>query len=161
MSQVSFGLDTTGATRLEAYLHAHIPLVRSMQVRVDHWDADGLRLSAPLAANLNHEGTAFGGSLESLAVLAGWGLLWLLLEPQPGTHIVVAESHARFLRPVTGTLEAFCPLPDAAVRQTFLETLQRHGKARLDLQSRIVLHDQVCVTFAGRFAAHRAEPHAP
>ncbi|MDE2272743.1 MAG: YiiD C-terminal domain-containing protein, partial [Gammaproteobacteria bacterium] len=60
-------LDPAAGQRLEAYLHAHIALVRHMQVRVGTCNAHGLTLNAPLAANLNHEGTAFGGSLDSLA----------------------------------------------------------------------------------------------
>lgn len=152
--------DKSGGTRLEAYLHAHIPLVRSMQVKVDAWCEDGLSISAPLAANINHEGSAFGGSLESLAVLACWGMVWLLLEQQPGMHIVVAESHTRFLQPVRGRLHAHCPMPEEAVLRAFRDTLQQHHTARIELQSRIIENDRTCASFEGQFAAYRAEPHA-
>ncbi|MDE2070792.1 MAG: thioesterase domain-containing protein [Gammaproteobacteria bacterium] len=155
MSGVPPPLDPAAGKRLEAYLHAHIPLVHHMQVRVDTCNAHGLTLCAPLAANLNHEGTAFGGSLESLAMLACWGLVWLLLEHEPAVHIVVAESHMQFLRPVTDTLVAHCALPEAAARQTFLETLQRRNKARLELQAGIMQAHVVCAKFSGRFVAHR------
>ncbi len=35
-------------------------------------DDEPVVLRAPLAPNANHKGTAFGGSLYSLAVLTGW-----------------------------------------------------------------------------------------
>lgn len=155
MSGVPLTLDPAAGQRLEAYLHAHIPLVQHMQARVDTCNAAGLTLSAPLAANLNHEGTAFGGSLDSLAMLACWGLVWLLLEHEPAVHIVVAESRMQFLRPVTDTLVARCALPDAAARQTFIETLQRRNKARLELQAEITRPHAVCAKFAGYFVAYR------
>src|SRR6185437_9570573 len=53
----------SASERLERYMHAHIPLVAQMQVKVASADAAGLRLTAPLAPNINHERTAFGGSL--------------------------------------------------------------------------------------------------
>lgn len=160
MSGVQVTLERGAGERLQAYLYAHIPLVHHLQLRVVNWDSTGLALSAPLAANVNHEGTAFGGSLDSLAMLTCWGLVWLLLEHQPATHIVVAESHMQFLHPVTDTLIARCQAPDEALRQTFLETLQRRGKARLELQARIGAAQAPCAKFTGRFVACRNNPRA-
>ncbi|MGH8378478.1 MAG: YiiD C-terminal domain-containing protein [Gammaproteobacteria bacterium] len=155
MSGLPAALDAAGAKRLEAYLHKHIPLVRHMRIHVAACDTTGLTLTAPLAANINHQATAFGGSLESLAMLACWGLVWLLLESELEFHIVVAESRMRFLRPVSATLRAHCAMPDAAARQLFLDTLQRRRKARIELQARIVQADVRCAEFDGRFVAYR------
>ncbi|MGA9851397.1 MAG: thioesterase domain-containing protein [Gammaproteobacteria bacterium] len=153
MSGVPETLD--GAVRLEAYLYRYIPLVRHMQVRIAAWDAAGLTLTAPLAANINHEATAFGGSLVSLATLAGWGLIWLQLEKELSAHIVVTESHMHYLHPVTEALVAHCPLPDEAARQTFFAVLQRRRKARLELTSQILQEKTVCARFTGSFVAYR------
>lgn len=160
MSGVPVALIDGAGARLQAYLYAHIPLVQHMQLRVVSWDSAGLALSAPLAANRNHEGTAFGGSLESLAMLACWGLVWLLLEHQPVAHIVVAESHMQFLHPVADTLIARCQAPDETLRQTFLETLRRRSKARLELQARVGAAQEPCAKFSGCFVAYRNNPHA-
>ena len=160
MSGMQITLDPAGAARLQAYLHAHIPLVRHLQVRVDHCDASGVTLSAPLAANTNHEGTAFGGSLECLAMLACWGAVWLLLEHEARVHIVVAESRMRFLRPVTGMLIARGALPEAAILEKFRDTLQRRNKARIELQAGINQDHGAGAQFDGRFVAYRDRPHA-
>ena len=56
-----------------------MPAVRAMQIRLDGY-ADGvLRITAPLAANVNDKGNAFGGSLASVLTLSGWALVSLRL----------------------------------------------------------------------------------
>ena len=60
---------------LERYLHQHIPLSKAMQVSVVEVLPAGVVLSAPLAPNINHRDTVFGGSASALAILAAWSLL--------------------------------------------------------------------------------------
>ena len=144
------------AARLLAYMQSCIPLVTQMQVQAPVLDAAGLSLSAPLAPNINHERTAFGGSLVSLATLACWGYLWLLLEDEPGMHMVVNEAHMRYLKPVTGALTAHCVAPDAAALRKFLETLARRGKARLELKAAITHGGAPSAEYTGSFVAYRA-----
>lgn len=144
------------AVRLMAYMQSRIPLVTQMQVQSPVLDAVGLSLSAPLAPNINHERTAFGGSLVSLATLACWGYLWLLLEDEPDMHIVVNEAHMRYLKPVTDALTARCVAPDAAALRKFLETLSRRGKARLVLTAAVTQGGVPSAEYTGTFVAYRA-----
>ena len=141
--------------RLEAYMHAHIPLVGQMQVRVADFDASGLTLTAPLAPNINHERSAFGGSLASLMTLACWGYLWLTLEDEQGLHIVVNEAKLDYLKPVTAALTARCPAPEHATLDRFLGTLARRGKARLELQAEVRQGHAVAALYTGSFVAYR------
>ena len=143
------------AERLLAYMHSCIPLVTQMQVKSPLLDESGLSLSAPLAPNINHERTAFGGSLVSLATLACWGYLWLLLEDEPRMHMVVNEANMRYLKPVTGALTARCAAPDAPALRKFLDTLDRRGKARLELKAAITQDGVLCAEYAGSFVAYR------
>ena len=78
----------------EAFFYEQIPLTRAMGVRVESYDGQQLVLTAPLALNHNHLGTAFGGSLSALATLAGYGLLWLDLGDRTST---LWFAKARFL----------------------------------------------------------------
>lgn len=149
------------AARLEDYMRRTIPLVTQMQVRVEVYDATGLTLSAPLAPNINHEFTAFGGSLASLATLACWGYLWLLLEDESGMHMVVNEAHMRYLKPVTGQLSARCAAPAPAEQGKFLEVLARRGKARLELKAGIAEHSVLCAEYIGSFVAYREGANPP
>jgi thioesterase domain-containing protein len=143
------------AERLERYMHAHIPLVAQMQVRVSGFDATGLRLTAPLAPNINHERTAFGGSLASLMTLACWGWLWLNLEDAMPLHIVVNEAHVSYLKPVNATLDALCPPPEAQAWERFRQMLGRRGKARIGLAAEMRQGDMPAARYTGSFAVYR------
>jgi thioesterase domain-containing protein len=146
-------IDRTALNHLEQTLHHEIPLSHAMGIQVVRLDAQGLALSAPLAANINHKHTAFGGSLATLAILAGWGLLHLLLRDHPPATIVIQDSHARYRRPVTEDFTAICALPESEVLTTFLQTLIRRGMARIDLTASIPVGGRPAVEFAGRFVA--------
>lgn len=147
--------QTDAARRLQDYMHAHIPLVNQMQVRVVGLDAAGLRLTAPLAPNINHERTAFGGSLASLMTLACWGYIWLLLEGGPKLHIVVNEAKVSYLKPVTGELDTLCPPPAAAELEKFRDMLLRRGKARIELSAEVHQGEMVAARYLGSFAVYR------
>ncbi|HEX7966281.1 MAG TPA: YiiD C-terminal domain-containing protein [Gammaproteobacteria bacterium] len=143
------------AAELERYMHAHIPLVAQMQVKVAGFDAGGLRLTAPLAPNINHERTAFGGSLASLMTLACWGYLWLSLRGEMPLHIVVNEAKVSYLKPVNGTLDALCPPPDAAALEKFRQLLARRGKSRIELAAEVRQDGAVAARYLGSFAVYR------
>lgn len=143
------------AARLERYMHVHIPLVSQMQVRVTAYTAAGLDLAAPLAPNINHERSAFGGSLASLMTLACWGYLWLQLEGEGGLHIVVNEANLRYLKPVTGELHAHCRAPAPKVLETFLAALRRRGKARVELTAEVRQREALAAEYRGSFVAYR------
>jgi thioesterase domain-containing protein len=142
------------AQRLEALLHEEIPLTRAMGIRAAGYDGHCLRLSAPLAPNINHKSTAFGGSLYSLAVACGWGLIHLkLAEAALRKHIVIQESSIRYLHPVSGELQAACCVEGSALER-FLRALHRHDRARLELDVTIMHEGRPAVEFAGRYVVH-------
>lgn len=140
---------------LEQTLHAEIPLTRAMDVRVLRADQNGLALGAALAPNLNHKKTAFGGSLNSLATLACWGLIQLLVRDsgRPIT-VVIQESSVQFLKPVMRDFEAICALPPEPVSKRFLHTLERKGRARLALDSAVHVDGEIALRFRGQFVAY-------
>ena len=144
----------TPAAALEQLLHSEIPISRAMGIRVTHYDGANLTLDAPLEPNFNHKSTAFGGSLYSLAVLCGWGLLHLkLAEVKLHRHIVIQESNIRYLHPVVQDLHAECRLDDTAFKR-FLRTLDKHGRARLSLDVVISQGNRHAVEFSGLYVVH-------
>ena len=147
--------DADAARRLERYMRAHIPLVAQMQVTVVGFDARGLRLTAPLAPNINHEGTAFGGSLATLMTLACWGYLWLQLEGEPRLHIVVNEAKSSYLKPVTAELDTLCPPPAPEELQRLRATLTRRGKARIELSAEVRQGEVTAARYLGSFVVYR------
>lgn len=143
-----------GARRIQELLHDKIPITRAVGVKVEEYDGRRLILSAPLAANVNHLGTAFGGSLNTLAVLSGYGLLWLELRDDE-SHIVIRESSISYERPVRGDLRATCALPEAGVLAEFKRTFQQKGRARIELAATIEGQGVTAVRFRGTFVALR------
>lgn len=142
------------AATLERTLHGEIPISQAMGVSVAGYDGTTLKLSAPLAPNINHKCTAFGGSLYALAVLCGWGMVHLkLAEAGLHKHIVIQESSIRYLLPVDHDMQAECRL-DGGALQPFLRTLAKHGRARLSLDVVITHNNQPAVEFSGRYVVH-------
>lgn len=137
---------------LQAVLYSEIPLTRYLRLTVDDYNGKALRLSAPLADNVNHFGTAFAGSLSTVATLTGWSMMWFVLKEREleGT-IVIQESHCHYFSPVTQNFAAHCQKPEPAQLEKFELTLRQKGKARLELHVDIPEQDRVAFTFQGRY----------
>jgi len=144
----------TSAAALERTLHDEIPLSQAMGIRVAAYDGTSLKLTAPITPNINHKSTAFGGSLYSLAVLCGWGLVHLkLAEAKLHKHIVIQDADIRYLLPVAQDMQAECRL-DENILNKFLRTLKKHDRARLELAVIIKHQGQAAVEFSGRYVVH-------
>ena len=136
----------------EQYFHQQIPITRAMGVRVVAHDQNGFVIEAPVALNSNHLRTAFGGSINAVATLAAYGLLWLELR-QPAAHVVVAESSIQFLRPVRETIRALCLPPAPTEWAAFQTRFAEKGKARINLRVNVVEEGQAAAEFEGIFVA--------
>lgn len=141
------------AADLEKRILTDIALARHIGVRVVEFDSRSLVLGAPFASNSNHKGTAFGGSLFSLAVLAGWGLLTVKLhEHGVEGELVIQDSRVSYLAPVTGELIARAALPAEPELEKFLRAVDRYRKGRIRLHVAIENAGREAVRFEGTFA---------
>lgn len=138
----------------ERFLHEHIPLARAMGVKLESYLDGKLVLTAPLGTNHNHLGTAFGGSLATLATLAGYALLWVELGDRDA-HIVIGKSEIHYRSPVRGDLRAVCERPDPVTLATFKKQFARKEKARLTLDVTIDGDAGAGVEFRGTYVALR------
>jgi len=141
-------------------LNAHylaMPPVAAMQVKAVFHGDDVLALSAPLAANVNDKGCAFGGSMAGVMTLAAWGLLTLKLEAEGlPCEVYVADSHVRYLKPLYADLEAQARFEPDVDWTAFMRSLRERGRARAGMLA--TLHDPqgaVVAELSGRFAALR------
>ena len=145
------------ASALDA-LAAHfagMPPVAALRPAIADWRDGHLRLSAPLAANVNDKGCAFGGSLTSLMTIAGWGIVSLTLaEAGLDADIYVADSRVRYLKPVFEDIVVEAAFDDAVEHAALVDTLRRQGRAGIRLQARTLLADGgVAATYTGRYVA--------
>src|SRR5438067_6231547 len=139
----------------EKFLHEQIPITRAMGVRVLANDENGFMVEAPVALNSNHLRTAFGGSINAVATLAAYGLLWLELN-DAASHVVVAESSIRFLRPVRETIRALCLRPSVDELAAFRSQFAAKRKARIALRVNVIEAGQTAAEFEGIFVARSA-----
>ena len=132
-----------------------MPPVAALQPVIKHWQDGALRLQAPLAANVNDKGCAFGGSLCSLMTLSGWGLVNLELAQEGiDADIFVADSRVRYLKPVFEDLQVEACFDDAGERLALMGALRKQGRASIRLKAHTQLTDGgVAATFVGRYVA--------
>ncbi len=116
---------------IQRIIDQQIAPARALGFQVQHYDNNSLTLCAPLALNSNHHGTAFGGSLFSLAAVCGWGFVLLKMrETSLDGNIVVKQSSVEYLAPVTGDLSVSCGAEPESVEQ-FIQRYRDTRRARL------------------------------
>jgi thioesterase domain-containing protein len=140
-------------SELENKLHREIPLTRQMGLSVKEYDASGLTLSFPLAPNVNHIGSVFGGSLAAAVTLAGWCYLWSYLKEHAlQANLLIQESNISYLHPVTADFLARCQAPSQKALHSLMAMIQRKGKGRISLNCEVLQRGAVAVRFHGTYA---------
>jgi len=148
------------ARELETVWHREIPISAGMGISVKEYDGRRLVVSAPLAPNVNVHGTAFAGSLYAIAALCGWGITWLTLKQRAlDAHIVIANGHIDYHRPVAETIVATCALEPDVHRDAF-DRLASAGKTRFPLVCRIGAGEAPAASFNGDYAVRLIRPGA-
>lgn len=142
------------AEDLQERIDQEIQLAKHIGIVVESADDTTVVLRAPLAPNGNHKGTAFGGSLYSVAVLSGWAWLtrFLVMRNIPA-DAVIQESTMQFLAPVHGELRATMRCPAEADVRKFNRMLERAGRGRIRLIVEMQAEGTVAALFEGVFAA--------
>jgi thioesterase domain-containing protein len=142
------------SVEFERYLHLYFPVSRHLGVRVLGVGPEGVRLGAPLAANFNRGETAFGGSLSALAILAAWSWLRLQLDAHGfAGSLVIQRNAVEYLAPATSDFEAFARSPEPSQWERFRRTLERRGRARIELDAELRVGEELVARFRGEYVA--------
>jgi len=156
LSRSPFTRPLPSVTEVEAYLHKHIPLTADMGVRVLACDAAGVTLRAPLAPNINHHATVFGGSTSAVGILSAWTWLHFALRSAGHTsRLVIQRNTVDYLAPITRDFEAHCGGLPPGQFEEFLRTLDRYGKARAKLTASLTCGGEKKAAFSGDYVAAR------
>lgn len=142
---------------LQEQVRIDIPISAAMQLAIPAWDGESLRMSAPLAPNVNDKGCAFGGSLSSVMTLACWSLVKLAMDERGLVcDIYVQDSEVRYLAPVWEDFSAEARLAYGSSFEEFFSTLESRGKARLSAHCEVRLIDgTIASSLNARFVAIR------
>ncbi len=88
-----------------------------------------MELAAPLAPNINHHETVFGGSASALATLSAWTLVHVgLRHANVEATTVIQRNVMSYEEPIHGDFSAVCTLIDDTAWQRFLKTLARRDR---------------------------------
>lgn len=123
-----------------------------MGARVRLATPERVQLAAPLAPNVNHNETLFGGSAAALATLAAWALLHLrIAHAGLAARLVIQRSSMEYERPIPGDFDAVCRFSDEHAWERFRATLVRRGRARLTLTADLLYGAERMARFQGDF----------
>lgn len=140
--------------RLEQLITEKMPITQHLQFSLSAGEGNEIIASAPLQANLNHMGSAFGGSISMLTTLTGWAMVHTLLdEMRHQAQILIQEGDIEYLQPIREDLRVICERPDASAVERFQQMLDRWGRARLELQCKVYEAGERAVTFIGQYVA--------
>lgn len=140
----------------EEFLHKKIPITKSMGFSVIEFTPSRVKISAKLEPNINHKGTAFGGSINCLMVVCGWAMVFInTKEIDPNAHIVIKKSSINYLLPIKEDFIAECNLSDEESKRKFFEMYTRHKKGRLDIKVSCYNQDSLLAEFQGQYVAFK------
>ncbi len=141
------------AQRLSEFVQRHLPTAQALQISVADYDSCCLTLHAPLGPSINDKQTAFGGSLYVVAVMAGWGMVYLRCrEAGIDPNIVVARGEIDYYAPVDSDIIASSLAVDEAEWQRFFADFEARGKAKIELRTQVLREGKAAVSFKGLYA---------
>lgn len=143
------------AAEFENDLYLNMPITRHMGIRALSFSSEMVYLEAPLAPNLNHNKTGFGGCVFSVAVLSCWALANEAVREAKidAGYIVVQDSQIEYLEPVTTDFTAESSWATNSACGKFLYTLKRRGLARVAINSVVKCNGFVTARLSARFVA--------
>ena len=141
------------AQRLTEFVQTHLPTARALRIRVADYDGQSLTLRAPLGPSVNDKQTAFGGSLYVVAVMAGWGMVYLRCrEAGIDPNIVVVRGEIDYLAPVAEDIVAVSMPAGEDDWARFFRDFEERGKARMALRVEVPRGAEAAVVFQGVYA---------
>jgi thioesterase domain-containing protein len=141
------------ASSWQQRLREGFPLLAAMQVAV-LGDEHGWHLSAPFEPNRNDHATAFGGSISTLATIAGW--MAVNVAAGEGADVVIQSGSTDFVLPIASDFTAHVLPPLADDLAAFERMYTRRGKGRLAMAVEVkTASNQLAATFHGVYVAVR------
>lgn len=129
---------------LSEYIVTNIPILRSVGLDVSELTGNKIKMSAPLFDNRNHYGSAFGGSIATLGIVAGWAILtYKVKEEKVPTTLVIKSSHTEYVRPVKNDFHAEVEIDNNDWEKLKTKFAEK-GKAGIEVTAKIISDGNVC-----------------
>lgn len=136
----------------QKYINSNIPMSRLMGMNIIELTHQSVRVAMPHAPNINHQGSVFGGSIDSLFFVTCWAYVQLLVEHiDPHPRIVGRRGSSVFHTPIKSDFEAKVLIPDDRMIHSFFNDLRQTGKGKFKVQANIESKGKIAAEFNGEF----------
>lgn len=136
----------------QLYIEKNIPMSAKMGMKIIELSQESVRIGMPFAPNINHQGSVFGGSIDSLFFVTCWAYLQLLIaDYYPHPKIVGRRGTSLFHVPITSDFQSKLMIPDNNEVNTFLDEFNQKGKAKLTTHAVINYEGKIAADFKGEF----------
>jgi len=136
----------------QKYIESNIPMTKIMGMKILELSRESVCVAMPHAPNVNHQGSAFGGSIDSLFFVTSWAYVQLLIEDiEPHPRIVGRRGKTTFSKPIKSDFEAKVLMPDEAAIQVFIDDLTLKGKGRIKAKAVVEYEGEIAAEFEGDF----------
>lgn len=136
---------------LEKKLHNEIPLTKLMEFKINTLEEKKLITLAPLNININDKGTAFAGSLSTMATISAWSVCYLLVDElkYKNPMIAIVDSKILFKKPITKDIVCHTFLPTTKEIETMKDKLKDKNSASIKIKAHIIEDENICLEFEG------------
>ena len=137
---------------LEQKVRSEIPALKNFSFSVGQLSDHSISIKANLKDHLNHKGTAFGGSIYQISLIASYGLLFHTMRSNDfhTQNFVIADAKIKYKRPIAQDFTAVATIDESAVK-AFTQKLSTDGKAEISITSTITLDSKICSILESRF----------
>ena len=136
----------------QKYINSNIPMSRLMGMNFIELTHQSVRVAMPYAPNINHQGSVFGGSIDSLFFITCWAYVQLLVEHiDPHPRILGRRGSSVFHAPIKSDFEAQVIIPDNGMVHTLLNDLRQKGKGKFKAQANVEYKGKITAEFNGEF----------
>jgi len=133
-------------------LHQQVPLSKHLGVNVSDYRDYAVTVEAPLEPNINSHGTAFAGSLYSVAAVTGVSLINLsLMDHGIEPSVLLVRAEVTYVKPVAHDIKASAVVEESTFK-AFLGALKNKGKSRIDINIEVESDGEAAMTLAAHFA---------
>lgn len=139
---------------INLHLHTEIPVTRMMGIEVVDFCRTHAHSTAPLEANINHQKSAFGGSIATLGIVTGFVVVWGNLKIHDlKAELVIQHSETEFSKPALASIVAESrSLSDEAIGE-FIASFERTGRAQIQVTTDIFSDGKLIAKNRGTFVA--------
>ncbi len=143
------GRHSDWCDELQNLWYTSMPISEQMGMVIRQYTGGRLQVAAKMDANLNPHAAMFSGSIFTMATLAGWGLVWMLLKEQDlSVDIVLVDAQIRYKEPLFDNPNAVAAIEKVSGD---LGRVSKNRKGRLWLEVDVFSDDHSIATFHGTY----------